>query len=78
MSNKRKSDAQGGDSHQEKVARYDECVGDWSTRPGMIIEVKMRNFMCHQVSLNDPEILIKCLMVSQMFFLAAKTQLNKS
>ena len=54
MSNKRKSDAREDVSHQEKVARYDEetdlsCGGDWSTRPGMIIEVKMRNFMCHQV-----------------------------
>ena len=44
-------------------------VRPWEQRPGMILEVKMRNFMCHQVCINDPEILIKCVMVSQMFFL---------
>ena len=24
-------------------------AGHWEQRPGMILEVKMRNFMCHQV-----------------------------
>ena len=40
-------------------------VRPWEQRPGMILEVKMRNFMCHQVCLNDTEIWIKCV----MFFL---------
>ena len=31
-------------------------VRPWEQRPGMILEVKMRNFMCHQVCLNDREI----------------------
>ena len=56
MSRKRKTE-DGGGSH-EKMPRMNghgggddsqEMVKDWEVRPGMIMEVKMRNFMCHQV-----------------------------
>ena len=85
MSNKRKSDARGDVSHHEKVARYDEepdlsCGGDWSTRPGMIIEVKMRNFMCHQVG--DQHIqtcsIIPCLYHIVNINICSKVLLNYS
>ena len=56
-SKKRKNDDEAG-TNGTKVARYaggggeDGVVdGDWAVRPGMIMEVKMRNFMCHQVKL---------------------------
>ena len=65
-SKKRKNDDEAGTTGT-KVARYtgggggrddgdssigvEDGVGDWAVRPGMIMEVKMRNFMCHQVEL---------------------------
>ena len=62
-SKKRKNDDEAG-TNGTKVARYtggggvgdssigvEDGVGDWAVRPGMIMEVKMRNFMCHQVEL---------------------------
>ena len=59
-SKKRKNDDEAG-TYGTKVARYADgggedgdssmgvVDGDWAVRPGMIMEVKMRNFMCHQV-----------------------------
>ena len=61
MSKRRKSEdtdlTSPGPSHDAKTARFskfneslgDGDVGYWERRPGMIMEVKMRNFMCHQV-----------------------------
>ena len=65
-SKKRKNDDEAG-TNGTKVARYtggggggddgdssigvEDGAGDWAVRPGMIMEVKMRNFMCHQVEL---------------------------
>ena len=59
MSKKRKSEdtnlSSPGPSHEVKAARFSQLnessgdVGYWEQRPGMIMEVKMRNFMCHQV-----------------------------
>ena len=62
MSKKRKSEdhdlTSAGPSHDVKAARFSQVnnslrfgdVGGWEKRPGMIMEVKMRNFMCHQVN----------------------------
>ena len=60
-SKKRKNDDEAG-TNGTKVARYaDSSIGvvdgDWAVRPGMIMEVKMRNFMCHQVKLEFLSIL---------------------
>ena len=67
-SKKRKNDDEAGTSGT-KVARYaggggeegDSSIGvidgDWAVRPGMIMEVKMRNFMCHQVKIEFLSIL---------------------
>ena len=39
-------------SSESKIPRQDgggDGTGHWEQKPGMILEVKMRNFMCHQV-----------------------------
>ena len=33
-----------------KVARREEAGRPWELRAGMILEVKLRNFMCHEAS----------------------------
>ena len=38
-----------GDDHAGDYESQGNAM-DWEVRPGMIMEVKMKNFMCHQVS----------------------------
>ena len=41
-------------SSESKIPRQDgggDGTGHWEQKPGMILEVKMRNFMCHQVNI---------------------------
>ena len=76
---KRKPEQDAPDPSGSKMPRrysdnsLNDCgeVRPWEQRPGMILEVKMRNFMCHQVcqKVNMMIPIKSVLKVIQVFFL---------
>ena len=43
--------AESTDTSLSKMSRNSDPARDWGERAGMILEVNLRNFMCHEVGL---------------------------